>query len=142
VAGVATAYLTFPFATRPVLALRGGGQKLFGDKFPWFDAAFIGGSGSLRTEQRQRYAGDASVFGSAEQRVPIAQFPFILPLDVGVLGFADMARVYVDGDSPDGWHRGTGGGIWIGAITRGTNVTIVGTDNPDRRILVSLGFAY
>ena len=141
-AGVATAYLTFPVATRPVLALRAGGQKLFGDSFPWFDAAFIGGSSSLRTEQRQRYAGDAAVHGSAELRLPVLKFPFILPLDVGLLGFADMARVYVDGDSPGGWHRGMGGGVWIGAIKPETNVTIVATDNPDRRLLVSLGFAY
>jgi hypothetical protein len=125
-----------------VLALHAGGQKLFGDKFPWFDAAFIGGSSSLRTEQRQRYAGDASLYGSAELRVPLLKFPFILPLDVGALGFADMARVYLDGESPGGWHRGMGGGIWIGAVNPGTNVTIVATDNPDRRVLVSLGFAY
>ena len=138
---VAAAYLTFPVLTRPVLALRAGGQKLFGD-FPWFDAAFIGGSGSLRTEQRQRYAGDASAYGSAELRLPVAKFPLIFPLDVGVLGFADMARVYVDGESPGGWHRGMGGGMWIGVINPGTNVTIVATDNPDRRYLVSLGFAF
>ena len=138
---VASAFLTIPVLTQPVLALRAGGQKLFGD-FPWFDAAFIGGSGSLRTEQRQRYAGDASVFGSAELRVPIAKFPLILPLDVGVLGFTDIARVYLDGESPGGWHRGMGGGIWIGVVNPGTNVTIVATDNPDRRMLVSLGFAF
>jgi hypothetical protein len=141
VEAVATAYLTFPVLTNPVLALRAGGQKLFGD-FPWFDAAFIGGSGSLRTEQRQRYAGDASAYGSAELRLPIAKFPFILPLDVGVLGFADMARVYLDGESPGGWHRGMGGGLWIGVVNPGTNVTILATDNPDRRVLVNLGFAF
>jgi hypothetical protein len=141
VEAVATAFLTFPVLTNPVLALRAGGQKLFGD-FPWFDAAFIGGSGSLRTEQRQRYAGDASAYGSAELRLPIAKFPFILPLDVGVLGFADMARVYLDGESPGGWHRGMGGGLWIGVVNPGTNVTILATDNPDRRVLVNLGFAF
>ena len=141
VAGVATAYLTFPVLTRPVLALRAGGQKLFGD-FPWFDAAFIGGSSTLRTEQRQRYAGDASAFGSAELRVPVAKFPLIFPLDVGVLGFVDMARVYFDGDSPGEWHRGMGGGLWVGVINPGTNLTVLATDNKERRMLVSLGFAF
>jgi hypothetical protein len=138
---VATAYLTFPILTKPVLALRAGGQKLFGD-FPWFDAAFIGGSGSLRTEQRQRYAGDASAYGSAELRLPLFEFPFLLPANVGALGFADMARVYVDGESPGGWHRGLGGGLWLGMLNPGTNVNVIWTDNPDRRYLVSLGFAF
>ena len=141
VSAVAAAFLTIPVGPRPILALRAGGQKLFGD-FPWFDAAFIGGSGSLRTEQRQRYAGDASVFGSTELRVPLGKFAFILPLDIGLLGFVDAARVYLDGESPGGWHTGMGGGFWVGVVNPGTNVTVVATDNKDRRILVSLGFAF
>lgn len=140
-AAVATGYLTLPVLTRPVIALRAGGQKLFGD-FPWFDAAFIGGSSSLRTERRQRYAGDASIFGTAELRLPIAKFPLILPLDVGALGFVDAARVYLDGDSPGGWHRGSGAGIWIGVINPGTNLTVLATDSADRRWITSLGFAF
>jgi len=141
VAAVASSYLTLPFLTRPVIALRAGGQKLFGD-FPWFDAAFIGGSSSLRTERRQRYAGDASLYGTAEIRLPIAKFPLVFPLDVGALGFTDVARVYFDGESPGGWHRGSGGGVWIGVINRGTNLTVIATDNPDRRWNTSLGFAF
>lgn len=141
IAGVASAYLTIPFLTRPLLAMRGGGEKLFGN-FPFFDAAFIGGSRSLRTEHRQRFAGDASLFGSAELRVPIANFPFILPWDVGALGFVDVARVYVDGESPGGWHQGTGGGIWIALVRPDIGITIVRTNNPDRRTLTSIGFAF
>jgi hypothetical protein len=141
IAGVAAAYLTIPFLTRPVLALRGGGEKLFGE-FPYFDAAFIGGSRSLRTEHRQRFAGDASLFGTAELRVPIANFPLILPWDIGALGFVDVARVYVDGDSPGGWHQGTGVGIWIAVIRPDIGITIVRTNNPERRTLTSIGFAF
>jgi hypothetical protein len=141
IAGVATAYFTAPVFTRPVLALRGGGEKLYGE-FPYFDAAFIGGSRSLRTEHRQRFAGDASLFGSAELRVPIARFPLLLPWNVGALGFVDVARVYVDGESPGGWHQGTGAGVWIAVIRPDIGLTIVRTNNPDRRILTSIGFAF
>lgn len=141
VAGVVAAYLTAPVLSRPVLALRAGGEKLFG-AFPYFDAAFIGSSRSLRTEHRQRFAGDASLHGTAELRVPIAQFPLILPLDVGVLGFVDAARVYVNGESPGGWHQGTGAGFWIGVIRPDLNVTVMRTNNPERRTLVTLGFAF
>ena len=141
VSGTAAGYLTIPVFTRPVLALRAGGKKLFGD-FPYFDAAFIGGGGSLRTEYRQRYAGDASLFGTAELRVPIAKFAFVLPLDVGALGFVDMARVYVDGESRGGWHRGTGAGFWVGVVNPATNVNVTYTNHPDRKVQVSLGFAF
>ncbi|MDO8501338.1 MAG: hypothetical protein Q7S20_05815 [Gemmatimonadaceae bacterium] len=138
---VAVSYLTLPVATSPVLALRAGGKKLFGD-FPYFDAAFLGGGSSFRTEHRQRYAGDASVYGTTELRVPIAKFPLILPLDVGVLGFMDAGRVYVDGDSPGGWHRANGAGFWVGAINPGLNVNVLFTDRANRRTMVNLGFAF
>jgi hypothetical protein len=141
IGGVASAYLTIPLLTRPILALRGGGEKLFG-AFPYFDAAFIGGSRSLRTEHRQRFAGDASLFGTTELRVPIANFPFILPWDVGALGFVDVARVYVDGESPGGWHQGVGAGVWIALVRPDIGITIVRTNNPDRRVLTSIGFAF
>jgi len=141
IAGVVSAYLTAPVLTRPVLAVRAGGEKLFGN-FPYFDAAFIGGSRSLRTEHRQRFAGDASLHGTTELRVPIANFPFILPWDVGAIGFVDLARVYVDGESPGGWHQGTGAGFWIALVRPDLGITVMRTNNPERRILTSIGFAF
>lgn len=139
--GYAAAYLTVPIPKKPVIVLRGGGKKLFGD-FPYFDAAFLGGSNTLRAEERQRFAGDASIFGNAELRFPLAQFPFILPLDVGLIGFTDVGRVYVDGDSPGGWHSAAGGGLWIGVLNPRTNFNILFTNNKDRRVTTSIGFAY
>jgi hypothetical protein len=124
-----------------VLALRAGGKKLFGD-FPYFDAAYVGGSSSLRTEERQRYAGDASLYGTTELRVPVAKFPLIVPLDVGLIGFLDIAKVYVDGDSPGGWHKGTGGGFWVGFLNPGTSLNVLFSNNPDRRVISSFGFAF
>ncbi|MEO8194283.1 MAG: hypothetical protein ABI681_10570 [Gemmatimonadales bacterium] len=139
--GVAVTYVTLPIPTRPVLAFRAGGKKLFGD-FPYFDAAFLGGGSSFRIEHRQRYAGDASVYGAGELRVPVTKFPFILPLDVGVLGFMDAGRVYVDGESPGGWHTADGAGFWVGAMNPGTSVNVLFTNQPDHRMMVNLGFAF
>lgn len=140
-AGFAAAYVTIPALTKPVIALRGGGKKLFGD-FPYFDGAFLGGSSSLRTEDRQRFAGDASVYGNAELRVPVAKFPFILPLDVGLLGFTDTGRVYVDGDSPGGWHTTSGGGFWVGVINPAISLNVLFTNRQDKRTQANLGFAF
>jgi len=141
IAGVAAAYFTAPVLTKPVLAVRAGGEKLFGD-FPYFDAAFIGGSRSFRTEHRQRFAGDASLYGTTELRVPLARFPLILPLNVGAIGFVDVARVYVDGESPGGWHQGNGAGFWVSVVRPELGLTVMRTNNPERRVLTSLGFAF
>ncbi len=139
--GFAAAFFTIPVAKKPVLAVRAGGKKLFGD-FPYFDAAFLGGSGSLRAEERQQYAGDESVYGNSEIRIPVAQFPFILPLDVGLIGFADAGKVYVNGESPGGWHSAAGAGFWIGLLNPGTNFNVLFTNRSSKRVLTGIGFAY
>ncbi|HEY8850662.1 MAG TPA: hypothetical protein VIM36_00660, partial [Gemmatimonadaceae bacterium] len=118
-----------------------GGKKLWGPA-PYFDAAFLGGSETFRTEEKQRYAGDASMYGSAELRVPIAKFPFILPLDVGALGFADAGRVYVNGQSPGGWHSAAGGGFWFGYLNPAINFNVLFTNRSTRRVVTNIGFAF
>ncbi|HEX9130352.1 MAG TPA: hypothetical protein VF850_14410 [Gemmatimonadaceae bacterium] len=139
--GFAAAYFTLPVAKRPVLAFRGGGKKLWG-AFPYFDAAFLGGSESFRAEERQRWAGDASMYGTAELRVPIAKFPFILPLDVGALAFDDVGRVYVNGNSPGGWHNAAGAGLWFGYLNPGLNFNILYANHGPSHIVTTIGFAF
>ena len=137
----AAAFFTLPAPKLPVLAFRAGGKKLWGN-FPYFDAAFLGGSETFRTEERQRYAGDGSVYGSTELRIPVAKFPFILPLDVGLLGFADAGRVYLNGASPGGWHSAAGGGLWVGYLNPGTNVNVLFTNSRTHRVTSTIGFAF
>jgi hypothetical protein len=136
----AEAFFTLPAPKKPVLALRAGGKKLWGP-FPYFDAAFLGGSETFRTEEKQRYAGDASVYGTSELRVPIAKFPFIVPLDVGALGFVDMGRVYVNGQSPGGWQKAAGAGFWVGFLDPGKSVNVLFTNRSGHKLTTSVGFA-
>lgn len=139
---LATGYVTLSrIPTRPVLALRAGGKKVYGE-FPYFDAAFLGGSRSLRTVHRDRYAGDASLYGSAELRVPLGSFGFILPWNAGLIGFVDAGRVYMDGKSPGGWHTGVGAGFWLGVLSPSTSISVTFTNDRDRRILLGTGISY
>jgi hypothetical protein len=113
IAGGTVAYLTFPVPIHPVLVLRGGGRKVYGT-YPFHEAAFLGGRSMLRSLDAQRYAGDLALYGSAELRLPLAKFAFIVPLDVGIFGVVDAGRVWVNGDSPGGWHTAKGLGFWVG----------------------------
>ena len=138
---VAVAHIVLPIASNPLLARRVGGEKLWGD-FPYFDAAFLGGSHSLRTAKRQRFAGDAAVHGSAELRLPLAAFPFILPLNVGALGFVEAGRVFMDRQSEGEWHTGMAAGLWLGVLSPGTSITVMMSNRPERRWLFGFGFDY
>jgi hypothetical protein len=96
----------------PTLALRAGGRKVT-DGFPIHEAAFLGGSQTIRGFASRRYAGDAAVWGNAELRVPVDTVRLLVRGQLGVSGLADVGRVYYDGESPGGWHRALGGGVWF-----------------------------
>jgi hypothetical protein len=115
--GEFTTYLTPPIAFEPTLALRFGGRKLWG-QYPFFDAAFIGGASTVRLGRVNRYAGDASAYGSAELRMPLARVTLVLPADLGVFGLADAGRVFLEGESSDKWHTAFGGGVWLSFLSR------------------------
>jgi hypothetical protein len=141
VSAVATTFVTLPLPLSPVFALRAGGQQNFGDA-PYFESAFLGGRHSVRTLRRHDFAGEAMLHGSAELRIPIARFAFILPLNTGIFGFADAGRVYVDGESPGGWHTGMGGGLWLGVLKHSTNISVAWTNQHDRKVIVGTGFIF
>ena len=120
--GEFTTYLTPPLAFRPTLALRFGGRKLWGH-YPFFEAAFIGGSSTVRLGRVNRYAGDAAAYGSTELRIPLAKVTLVLPADLGVFGLADAGRVFLEGESSDKWHTAFGGGIWLSFLSRAYTIS-------------------
>ena len=136
------AYVTLPVPVHPVLALRAGAKKVFGDA-PFHEAAYIGGRASVRRLDRERYAGDAALFGMAELQIPVARFAFVVPIDFGIFGYGDAGRVYVDGASPGGWHKAAGVGAWIGFLNPATAVSLEFGDQRGRsglRIRTGLTF--
>ena len=120
---------TVPVPTHPLLVVRAGGRKVFGD-FPFYEAATIGGKGTTRYFDTQRYAGDAALYATSEFRVPVARLKIMIPFRVGVLGLAEAGRVYVDGNSPGGWHSRTGGGVWLGGGNASPVITLTHTTEP------------
>jgi len=122
-AAITGGYYTLHLPLRPVLVLRGSAKQVYGE-FPFHEAAFIGGRGSLRRLDRERYAGDAALYGTIEIQIPVVRFAFVLPLDIGVYGYGDAGRVYMDGESPGGWHQSTGVGFWIGFLNPVNGVSL------------------
>jgi hypothetical protein len=121
--------MTLPIPAHPFLVMRAGGTKLYGN-FPFQDAATIGGEGTTRYMDTQRYAGDASLYGTSEVRIPVARFHLLIPVRVGILGLAESGRVYDGGRSPGGWHARTGEGIWFGRGDASSVITLTRTTEP------------
>ncbi|HEX6038197.1 BamA/TamA family outer membrane protein [Longimicrobium sp.] len=123
----------------PILALRAGGELVRGD-FPFAEAAFLGGGGSLRGYPFQRFAGDAAAFGSVELRQPLGQLRLLVRGRLGVFALADAGRVWMDGDSPGDWHTNYGGGLWFETV--GIPVTLTYARGDVSRYYLGLGMPF
>lgn len=110
-AAVAT-YARLPAPLPAVVAVRAGAERALG-RFPVHEAAFLGGSGSLRGYAHQRFAGDAALYAGSELRVPLFEANLVVRGTLGVSGLADAGRVYFRGRSEGGWHAATGGSLWF-----------------------------
>ena len=140
--GQVATYLTAPIGLRPTLALRAGGQKLWG-RYPFFEAAFIGGASTVRLGRVNRYAGDASAFGSAELRLPLATVDLVVPADFGIFGLADVGRVFLEGESSDKWHTAFGGGVSLSFLDRANTVSLAVARGEERTgVYFQAGFGF
>jgi len=108
----AAGFLTVPGRAGPTLALRLGGEKVWG-RAPFQEAAYIGGRNTLRGFRNQRFAGDGSVYVNSELRLKLARVLVLLPGDVGVYALGDAGRVFLQGESSNRWHSAIGGGAWF-----------------------------
>jgi len=128
--------------TDVMLGLRVRGELING-VFPFHEAAFLGGAGSLRGFASQRFGGDASVLGSVELRISIGRWKLIIPTEVGVFFLADAGRVWVDEESPGDYHTDAGGGIWIAPLNRDVILSIAAASSVEGLFFVGgIGFGF
>jgi outer membrane protein assembly factor BamA len=100
------------------LAFRGGAEKIWG-KYPFFESSFIGGQNSLRGVEKNRFAGDASVYAGIEFRSFFEKFDLLVPVEAGFNLFAETARVFINNKYSAGtWHKTFGGGIMLSLLKR------------------------
>ena len=106
-------FLSFRKPYRLVLAFRIGGSVNMGD-YEFFQASSIGGKTNLRGYRATRFSGDACLYQNSEIRLKLFDFSnYISKGEFGMVGFNDVGRIWLDGESSDKWHHGYGGGIWI-----------------------------
>jgi len=137
---VGSTYLTASrIPTAPTLAIRAGATRMFG-AYPYFEAADLGGRESFRGYTTRRFTGDAAVYGNLDVRVNLSDLGFG-PDHWGLLGLADIGRVFLKGERSTRWHTGFGGGLWT--TFSGRVVTATAAAAGERlRIYVASGFHF
>jgi hypothetical protein len=104
-------------------AARIGGRKLWGE-YPYFEAATVGGGDTVRGYAQRRFAGDASVYANVELRRKLFSEFLLLPGELGAFLLGDAGRVFVNGESPGGWHSSWGFGLWAAKVNRLTTLSV------------------
>jgi hypothetical protein len=96
-----------------IIADRIGGGATFGNA-AFYQSVFLGGQGNLLGYRQYRFAGQYMVYNNLEARLRIAQFAnYILPGQLGMVGFFDLGRVWQKNDRSNEWHNGVGGGLYF-----------------------------
>ncbi|MFV2090667.1 MAG: BamA/TamA family outer membrane protein, partial [Pseudomonadales bacterium] len=123
----------------PTLAVRIGAQKNLG-AYPFYSAAYLGGTDNLKGYAPNRFAGDASIYLNSELRLFLTEIRWPIPTNFGILGIADVGRVFVTGQASNVWHTGFGGGIWFGLLRSGQGLNLALVDGESLRLYISTGF--
>jgi hypothetical protein len=124
------------------IASQVGGRQVWGD-YPYYKAAILGGSKTLRGYDRERFGGDASLYANLEARFPISKFYVFLPGEFGLFGFVDTGRVFYGGENSNKWHTGYGGGLWLAPLLREFTMSLaVAGSEEGTRIYVTFGMGY
>jgi hypothetical protein len=117
VSGSVATYQTPRWWQAMTVAARVGGTTTSGS-VPYYEAAFVGGGRTVRGLPQGRYEGDHSLYGNLDLRLQVSNIQFVLPWNFGVLGLADVGRVWVSGQESDVWHPSFGGGFWAALLDR------------------------
>ena len=108
-----TYYQKVDSAARLVLSDRIGGGLSAGDP-AFYQSMFLGGQGNLLGYLQNRFSGQQMAFNNFQARYKIANLAgYILPGQIGITGFYDIGRVWIDDEHNNVWHQGTGGGIYF-----------------------------
>ena len=89
----------------------------------------------------RRFAGDSSAYTNVQAMVSLFNMNLILPMKFGLVGLADIGRVWVAGEGSDKWHPSAGGGIFVRVLT--TDIAghaLIAQGDEGTKFYVNIGF--
>ena len=120
--------------------MRFGAARIFNDKYEFFQAKTLGFNNYLRGFRRDRFAGQGMAYGSGEVRFRLIRSKsYVLPGDIGMLGFVDIGRVWLKNEDSDKWHNSYGGGLYFIPFNVVMISASVGISNEDKLFNFSIG---
>jgi Omp85 superfamily domain len=123
------------------LGLRVGGSAIWGNT-PYYYRSYLGQLQNLRGYRKNRFTGDQSLFLNTDLRWKFAQVrTALVPFGLGLRGFVDTGRVFVNSETSDTWHTGYGLGFYIVPLKErfSLNVSLAFSEEEAGLLLFNLG---
>jgi len=80
----------------------------------FYQSMFLGGQGNLLGFRQYRFAGEHMLYNNLEVRIKLANLAsYVLPGQLGLVGFYDAGKVWQKGYNDGVWHQGAGGGFYF-----------------------------
>jgi hypothetical protein len=124
------------------IAMRIGAGKNIGS-YKFYQANFLGGSSNLRGYRRTRFAGRSMAYTNLEGRLRF--YKFRTPAFTGtwnLMAFADVGRVWYDGEESRKWHLGYGPGIGVNVYDLFLLSFYYGLSGEENRFTVKTGWFF
>ena len=125
-----------------VLSDRLGGG-ITGGKTTFYQSLFLGGQGNLFGYRQFRFAGQYMLYNNLEARIKVAQVgSYILPGQLGLVGFYDAGKVWADGYNSSTIHTGFGGGVYFAPVQMVVLQLVVGHSDEGTYPYFTMGFRF
>jgi hemolysin activation/secretion protein len=96
-----------------VAVLRFGVGHIFNNDFEYFQAFTLGNNNYLRGYRKNRFSGQTIVYQTTELRVKLFESEsYVVPGAVGLIGFYEVGRVWLNDERSKKWHNDFGGGFY------------------------------
>jgi hypothetical protein len=119
---------------------RAGGGHIFSKNYEYFQALSLGANNYLRGYRKNRFTGTSIAYTNTELRLRLLKSKsYIVPGDVGLMGFYDVGRVWQRGEDSKKWHNTYGGGLYYIPYSLVMVSFTVGVSPEDRLFNFSLG---
>ena len=142
ISGSASFYKNLDSRSNFIIAERFGGAATVG-KPAFYQAAFLGGEGTMLGFRQFRFAGDQSLYNNLEIRIRLAEFVnYIAPGQLGIIGSHDIGRVWKKGETSSKWHNAVGGGIYFAPAAMAVLRVVAAHSEEGWYPYISLGFRY
>jgi len=106
-------YYSFRLPSRVTLSNRTGLAQTFGTP-EFYQLNYLGSEDRLRGYRKFRFAGERTVYNNTQIDIKLIRVrTYIIPTQIGMSLFNDLARASVENDNTDKWHHGYGFGIWL-----------------------------